>query len=127
MGSDSSISRNEIYRINNVQTSRWILPGLYTSMGDVANGVDSIPYPYHSRTWDETKGFVFGQLTEPLTNYGDVPMLIIDGWTWRVPLGGHRHVPYQEIRDTIKKMQPNCLRNIYFKNQCVRIKRKVGC
>ena len=41
-----------------------------------------------------------------LTNYGEIPVLIIDGWAWEM---GHNEVPYQEIRELIKRLQPNIL------------------
>ena len=80
-----------------------LLPGLYSSMWDVANGVDSLTTV---RNWNKVKPFVEGQITELLTNYGDIPFFVIDGWAWEF---GHRLVPYQEIRALIKRLQPNCL------------------
>lgn len=41
-----------------------------------------------------------------LTNYGEIPVLIIDGWAWEM---GHNEVPYQEIRELVKRLQPNIL------------------
>ncbi|MBN1130379.1 MAG: alpha-L-fucosidase [Chitinispirillaceae bacterium] len=76
-----------------------LLPGLYFSMWDVANGVND--------NWAQSRTFVLGQLTELLGGrYGQIPLLMIDGWDWKM---GHHEIPYQQIRDTIKKMQPNCL------------------
>jgi alpha-L-fucosidase len=46
------------------------------------------------------------QLTELLTNYGPIPILIFDGWSWKM---GHRQVPYNEIRALVKSLQPDCL------------------
>ena len=51
-------------------------------------------------------GYVKAQLTELLTNYGKIPLLIFDGWAWKT---GHRQVPYQEIRALVKSLQPDCL------------------
>lgn len=50
--------------------------------------------------------FIKGQLTELLTNYGDIPLLVTDGWMWKM---GHREAAYQVIRETVKRLQPNCL------------------
>jgi alpha-L-fucosidase len=74
-------------------------PGLYFSMWDVANGVTG---------WSTAeRTFVLGQLTELLGGkYGQIPILVIDGWAWKM---GHKTIPYQQIRDTVKSMQPNCL------------------
>ncbi len=75
-----------------------LLPGLYFSMWDVANEVNS--------NWADKKNFVLGQLTELLSNYGEIPVIVIDGWAWSM---GHKSIPYGEIREHIKSLQPNCL------------------
>jgi alpha-L-fucosidase len=50
--------------------------------------------------------YVTTQLTELLTNYGPIPILIIDGWSWRM---GHNAVAYEKIRALVKSLQPDCL------------------
>jgi alpha-L-fucosidase len=83
-----------------------LLPGLYYSMFDVFNSVDG-GYASFSRTlWNAKKAFIEQQLRELLTNYGPIPVLVIDGWAWRM---GHNAIPYQEIREFVKSLQPNCL------------------
>ncbi|MCY9656816.1 RICIN domain-containing protein [Paenibacillus chondroitinus] len=80
--------------------SRGILPGLYYSIWDRQQQIekDSV-----SRADID---FMKGQLTELLTNYGEIPVLVIDGWAWRM---GHQQAPYQEIREHVKRLQPNIL------------------
>ncbi len=68
--------------------------------------------------WDSTAGIDTGsvsqpqlnyiktQLTELLTNYGEISYLLFTGWAWRM---GHVAIPYQEIRQLVKSLQPNCL------------------
>ena len=49
------------------------------------------------------------QLTELLTQYGDITMLMFDGWDapWsRITYG---EVPFHEIYALVKRLQPNCL------------------
>lgn len=49
------------------------------------------------------------ELTELLTQYGDINILILDGWDapWsRIP---YDEVPFQEIYALVKMLQPNCL------------------
>lgn len=46
------------------------------------------------------------QLTELLTQYGEIPLIIFDGWNWKM---GHRLIDFQKIYNHIKKLQPNCL------------------
>ncbi len=52
---------------------------------------------------------VLGQITELLTNYGEIPYLIIDGWN--APWGGpsYETLPFEEVDALVKKLQPNCL------------------
>ncbi|MBB5801821.1 alpha-L-fucosidase [Saccharothrix ecbatanensis] len=73
---------------------------------------------FYFSIWDRTQGvadgsvsradidFTKNQLTELLTGYGEIPVLVIDGWAWQM---GHRAVPYQEIREHVKALQPDCL------------------
>jgi alpha-L-fucosidase len=41
-----------------------------------------------------------------LTNYGPIPILVIDGWSWQM---GHNAIAYQDIRALVKSLQPDCL------------------
>jgi len=66
--------------------------GLYYSIWDKKNGEDI--------------GLIKAQLTELLTNYGEIICLWFDGWGWQIP---YTRVPYQEVYDHIKSIQPNCL------------------
>ena len=72
--------------------SRGMKIGFYYSIRDLTNGIDL--------------NFVEGQLTELLTNYGDICCLFFDGWGWDA---GYNRVPYDTIRDLVKSNQPNCL------------------
>ncbi len=79
------------------------------------NGLE--PFLYYS-IWDNTAGIgngpitekhmqvIKGQFTELLSNYGEIKMLFIDGWSWKM---GHKAVPYDEIRTLVKQRQSNCL------------------
>jgi len=72
---------------------------------------------YYS-VWDNTQGtgngtvtraqidYVKTHLTELLSNYGPITILVFDGWSWKM---GHKAMPYQEIRELVKSIQPNCL------------------
>jgi alpha-L-fucosidase len=80
--------------------SRGILPGLYYSIWDTTQGVAAGSISAADMTYIKT------QLTELLTNYGPIPILVMDGWSWQM---GHQAVAYQEIRQLINSLQPNCL------------------
>ena len=80
--------------------SRGLQPGLYYSIWDITEGVAA---------GQITRGkldYVKTQLTELLTNYGPIPILVMDGWSWQM---GHNAIAYQEIRDLVKSLQPDCL------------------
>jgi alpha-L-fucosidase len=83
-----------------------LLPGLYYSMFDVFDSVDGDYKSFNMTLWNKKKTYIEQQLRELLTNYGPIPILVIDGWAWRM---GHSAVPYAEIREFIKSIQPNCL------------------
>jgi alpha-L-fucosidase len=79
-----------------------IMPGLYMSGWDVAQGIarDYVTWTAAERT------YILGQIRELLSNYGEIPIFWFDGYSWAM---GHKVVPWQEIRDTIKAIQPNCV------------------
>jgi alpha-L-fucosidase len=52
---------------------------------------------------------VKAQLTELLTNYGEISALIIDGWDAPWSRISYDDVPFEEIYSLIKSIQPNCL------------------
>ena len=80
--------------------SRGLLPGLYYSIWDSTEGIGNGPITVAQLA------YVKAQLTELLTNYGPIPILVFDGWAWKT---GHETVAYQEIRALVKSLQPNCL------------------
>ena len=80
--------------------SRGLLPGLYYSIWDTTEDVGA------GHLTPAKLAYVKTQLTELLTNYGPIAILIIDGWSWQM---GHNAVAYQEIRGLVKSLQPNCL------------------
>jgi len=80
--------------------SRGLLPGLYYSIWDSTQGIGTGPVSAAQLA------YVKAQITELLTSYGPIPLLVLDGWSWRT---GHRTVAYQEIRELVKSLQPDCL------------------
>ncbi len=49
------------------------------------------------------------QLTELLTNYGEITALVIDGWDAPWSRISYNDVPFEEIYSHVKSLQPNCL------------------
>ena len=49
------------------------------------------------------------QITELLTNYGEITALIIDGWDAPWSRISYDDVPFEDIYNLIKSLQPNCL------------------
>ena len=81
--------------------SRGLLPGLYYSIWDATEGIGNA-----STITAAQLAYVKTQITELLTNYGPIPILVLDGWSWKM---GHNKVAYQQIRELVKSLQPNCL------------------
>lgn len=52
---------------------------------------------------------VKAQLTELLTNYGEISALIIDGWDAPWSRISYDDIPFEEVYSLIKSIQPNCL------------------
>lgn len=77
--------------------------GLYFSMLDLHHQIG------RKKCTPEDKQFIKNQIEELLTGYGDIPFLIIDGWNahWGGPK--YEDLPFEEINDFVKGLQPNCL------------------
>lgn len=90
--------------------SRGLKVGLYFSVWDRTHPVRATGGFHVS---DQTAGvepaqieYVLNQLTELLTNYGPIEVLMTDGYGWQM---GQQQVPYQQVRDLVKSLQPNCV------------------
>lgn len=80
-----------------------ILAGLYFSILDLTADIGK-------RSCTEAqKAMIKGQITELLTNYGEIPFLIVDGWN--APWGGptYEMLPFEELDELVKSLQPDCL------------------
>jgi alpha-L-fucosidase len=53
--------------------------------------------------------FVKSQITELLTNYGEITALIIDGWDAPWSRISYDDIPFEDIYLLVKSLQPNCL------------------
>ncbi len=81
-----------------------ITVGLYYSVWDRHHGVE------HGNINKENINFTKQQLTELLTNYGEISCIVIDGWGSRWGNGpDFEELPYQVLADHIHAIQPNCL------------------
>nr|WP_154921847.1 alpha-L-fucosidase [Microbacterium testaceum] len=90
--------------------SRGLAVGFYFSIWDRTYPVRSTG-GYHVS--DPTAGvdpaqldYVFNQVTELLTNYGEIELFMLDGYAWQT---GHQQVSMQRLRDLVKTLQPNCV------------------
>lgn len=77
--------------------------GLYFSMLDLHHQIG------RKKCTPEDKQFIKNQLEELLTGYGEIPFLIIDGWNahWGGP--HYEDLPFEEIDEWVKRLQPKCL------------------
>ena len=80
-----------------------IKPALYFSMLDIKHKITS-----QSCNANDIE-FIKAQLTELLTNYGEIPFIIFDAWNayWGGP--NYTLLPYEEIVNLVHTLQPNCL------------------
>lgn len=62
----------------------------------------------HQITGDHIR-MVKEQLTELLTNYGEITALIIDGWDAPWSRISYDDIPFEEVYTLVKSLQPNCL------------------
>ena len=100
-------TRDVVGEYVNAFRAEGILPGMYFSMWDAANGIGGPYNKTDSINWDKVRPYILGQITELLGGkYGEIPIFVIDGYMWKM---GHKQIPYQEIRGLIKSLQPNCL------------------
>jgi alpha-L-fucosidase len=76
---------------------------LYYSMLDLRNDIR------HFNVTNEKIALIKEQLTELLTNYGAITLLIFDGWNAPWSRITYEEVPFHEIYELVKKLQPNCL------------------
>jgi alpha-L-fucosidase len=90
--------------------AKGLQPGLYYSVWDNTKGIGNKPI---------TEGdmiYVEDQLRELLTNYGPIPLLVLDGYSWKM---GHKAIPYERLRAFVKSLQPNCLVMDHTHLQCL--------
>ena len=77
--------------------------GLYFSVLDLTAGIG------RKSCTPEQKALIKGQISELLTRYGKIPFLILDGWNafWGGPT--YDMLPFEEIDNLVKSLQPDCL------------------
>lgn len=82
---------------------RGLRVGLYYSILDLRHDIR------HFNVTPAKIEFIKAQLTELLTQYGPIDLMIFDGWDAPWSRISYREVPFHEIYALIKKLQPNCL------------------
>lgn len=80
-----------------------IAAGLYFSILDLTAGIG------RNACTAEHRKLIQGQIRELLTQYGEIPFLIVDGWN--APWGGPSYdmLPFDELDSLVKSLQPDCL------------------
>jgi alpha-L-fucosidase len=77
--------------------------GLYYSILSLRNDIQ------HFNVTLEKIQLIKDQLTELFSNYGEIDILITDGWDAPWSRITYEEIPFREIYDHIKARQPNCL------------------
>ncbi len=85
--------------------ARGLKVGFLYSMWDATQGLGNSGVGNTTITRPQID-YLKAQLTELLSNYGTVSYVLFTGWAWQM---GHNAVPYQEIRQLVKSLQPTCL------------------
>lgn len=80
-----------------------ITAGLYFSMLDLQHDITALNFT------EESWALIKQELTELLTNYGDIPFMIFDGWN--APWGGptFEQLPFEKVNALVKGLMPDCL------------------
>ncbi|GAA4632260.1 hypothetical protein GCM10023196_064940 [Actinoallomurus vinaceus] len=104
----SSVKRDVVREYMDAFRSRGVTPCLYFSIWDRTNGVGPTGFDDHPPITRANIEFVKNQLTELLTRYGRIPVLIFDGWAWHWAFG-QQSLPFSEIREHVASIQPDCL------------------
>ncbi|MCM2483688.1 alpha-L-fucosidase [Burkholderia glumae] len=83
--------------------------GLYFSIWDRTYPVQA----YGGHVSDTTQAiqpsnitYILNQIRELLTNYGQIDIWVNDGYAWQM---GQQQVPYQQVRELVKSLQPNII------------------
>jgi alpha-L-fucosidase len=104
---DSSYPHDIVAQYVTAFRSAGLRVGLYFSIWDRTYGVQA----YGGHVSDPTQAiqpgdvtYVLNQLTELLTGYGTIDLLITDGYAWQM---GQQAVSYQRICEHVKSLQPN--------------------
>jgi len=81
-----------------------IAAGLYFSILDLTRGIQRRK-PFGESELD----YIRTQITELLTEYGEIPFLMVDGWN--SPWGGpsYKDLPFETLDAIVKGLQPHCL------------------
>ena len=66
--------------------AKGLVPGLYYSVWDNTEGMGN------GAVTEAQLAYVTQQITELLTNYGPIAVLVFDGWSWKM---GHRAASYR--------------------------------
>src|SRR5450432_224703 len=79
-----------------------LLPAFYYSIWDSTHPVNAV----NGDLTPEMIQYITTQITELLSNYGTISLLIIDGWSWMM---GHHAAEFWYIHNLIKSLQPDIL------------------
>lgn len=83
--------------------ARGLAVGLYYSILDLRGDIR------HFNVTPEKVARIKTELTELLSNYGPINVLIFDGWDAPWSRVSYDEVPFHEIYAHVKRLQPNCL------------------
>ncbi len=100
---NSSAKRDVVKEFTDALREKGMKPMFHFSILDMHEKI--LPHhiePYH-------KEYIKAQLKELLTNYGPIAAIMIDGWDAPWSRISYEEIPFQEIYEYIKSIQPECL------------------
>jgi alpha-L-fucosidase len=100
---DSSFPHDVVHSYTESFRKEGLKVCLYFSVFDLR--ADIRPYQITPQKIEMIKA----QLTELLTNYGEITMMIFDGWNASWTRLYYDQLPFRTIYDHVKRLQPNCL------------------
>jgi len=100
---NATLTRDVVKEYLDAFRAEGIEAGLYFSALDLHHQIGK------KKCTPEDKQFILNQIEELLTGYGEIPFLIVDGWN--APWGGpsYEDLPFEEVDELVKRLQPDCL------------------
>ena len=108
---NSSYKQDIVKKYTDSFRAKGLKVGLYFSVWDKTQDVQAYNNGRHGvpeiKYIDQSDiDYTLGEIRELMTNYGKIDLFITDGYSWQA---GQQSMPYQQIRELVKSLQPDCV------------------